>query len=170
LVQFPFAAQIYFCYVAPLLALASLGVVSARVTAARFLLGSLLSFYLLFAVLWVTPSFIYAMGYRYQPDPETRRLALSRAGGLRVAPGEAQEYERLIPLVQDHAAGEYIYAAPDCPEVYFLSGLRNPTRNLFDFLDEPAERTGGVLTALETHHVKVVATLASISCRRTWEP
>ncbi len=159
LVQFPFAAQIYFCYVAPLLALALLGVVSPRVTTARFLLGSLLSFYLLFAVLLVTPGFIYAMGYRYQPDPETRRLTLPRAGGLRVAPSQVQEYEHLIPVVQDHAAGEYIYAAPDCPEVYFLSRLRNPTRNIFDFLDKPAGRTARILSALETHHVKVVAIL-----------
>lgn len=170
LVQFPFAAQIYFCYVAPLLALALLGVVSQRVAAARFLLGSLLSFYLLFAALWVTPSFIYAMGYRYQPDPETRRLALQRAGGLRVTPSEAQEYERLIPLVQDHAAGEYIYAAPDCPEVYFLSGLRNPTRNLFDFLDDPAGRTARILSTLETHHVKVVAILTQPAFSGPLEP
>ena len=170
LVQFPFAAQIYFCYVAPLLALALLGVLSPRVTAARFLLGSLLSFYLLFAILWVTPGFIYEMGYRYQPDPEIRRLTLPRAGGLRVDPSEAEEYERLIPLVQDHAAGEYIYAAPDCPEVYFLSGLRNPTRNLFDFLDDPAGRTERILIALETHHVNVVAILAEPSFSGPLEP
>ncbi len=67
-----------------------------------------------------------------------------------------EQYERLIPLVQQHAAGGYIYAAPDCPKVYFLSGLRNPTRTLFDFFDNAMGRTERILNAIEAHQVKVV--------------
>jgi hypothetical protein len=157
LVQFPFHAPIYFCYVAPLLALAMLAVLSTRERLPRFLLASLLVFYLLFAVLRVTPGFIYDMGIRFMPDRESRRLTLARAGGLRVEPSMAGEYERLVPEVRKHAAGGFMYAAPDCPEVYFLSGLRNPTPTLFDFLDDPAGRTERILNALEKHQVKVIA-------------
>lgn len=157
LVRFPFTAPIYFCYVSPLLALSLLAVLSWREQPPRFLLGSLLVFYLLFAVLRFTPSFIYAMGDVYISDPESQPLRLERAGGLRVDPDEAEEYERLIPVIQQHAAGEYIYAAPDCPEVYFLSGLRNPIRTLFDFFDDPTGRNERILSAIETHQVKVVA-------------
>lgn len=159
LVQHPFAAPIYFCYVAPLLALAVLALLSLLERPPRFLFGALVGFYLLFAVLRVTPSFIYAMGRFYSPDPQTKRLTLARAGGLRVDPAEAQEYEQLIALVQGHAAGGYMYAAPDCPEVYYLSGLRNPTRALFDFMDDAAGRAERTLSALEAHQVNVVAIL-----------
>ena len=32
-------------------------------------------------------------------------------------------------------AVRYIFAGPDTPEIYALTGLRNPTRSLFDYLD-----------------------------------
>jgi hypothetical protein len=41
--------------------------------------------------------------------------------------------------------------------VYFLSGLRNPTRTLFDFFDARAGRTQRILHALVEHDVTVVA-------------
>jgi len=68
-------------------------------------------------------------------------------------------YERLIPLIQEHANGEYTYAAPDCPEVYFLSGLRNPTRTLFDYFDDPVNHSQRVLSTMEQNRVNVVAIL-----------
>lgn len=155
LVRFPFSAPIYFCYVAPLVVLSAAAVIALLDAPPRGLVAALGGFYLAFAVLRVTPGFIYAMGIHAQPDPETVRLTLPRAGGLRVAPDEATEYERLIPLVQAHGAGEFIYAGPDCPEVYFLAERRNPGRELFDFFDDTDRRTR-VLRAIETHDVRVV--------------
>ena len=157
LVQFPFSAPIYFCYVAPLTILAATALLASTPQSPRLILGALAAFYLLFGVLIVTPSFIYTMGYSYTPDLQTLQLALPRAGGIRIDPGEAQLYQRMIPLIQAHAIGEYMYAAPDCPEVYFLSGLQNPTRTLFDFFDDPTDRTERILSALENRHVNVVA-------------
>jgi hypothetical protein len=156
LVQFPFSAPIYFCYVAPLVVLAGVAVLSAVEGPPRIALGVLTIFFLLFAVLRVTPAFIYQIGRSYAPDRETERLTLTRAGGLRVYPGDAMLYEQLIPLIQAHSAGEYVYAAPDCPEVYFLSGRRNPTRSLFDFLDYATDPAEHILTELESHKVDVV--------------
>jgi hypothetical protein len=59
-------------------------------------------------------------------------------------------------MAQQHASGQFIYAAPDCPEVYFLTGLRNPTRTLFDFFDEQEGRTQRILNAIQNHHVNVI--------------
>jgi hypothetical protein len=43
------------------------------------------------------------------------------------------------------------------PEVYFLSGLRNPTRTLFEFLDDTTAYTARTLALLESHHVTAIA-------------
>ena len=156
LIQLPFSAPIYFCYVAPLLALSLLALLSISERPTRPILGLLLVSYLAFAVFRVTPGFIHAMGYHPQPNPETETLRLPHAGGLRVAPAQAIQYEELIPEIEAHAgASAYIYAAPDCPEVYFLSGKGNPTPTMFDFFD--ARGRDSVIQAIDTHQVQVVA-------------
>src|SRR5439155_25723243 len=126
-VQFPFGAPVYFFYAAPLVILAATALFASAAQPPRFVLGALLCFYLLFVILRVSPGLIYELGTKYAPDIQTNRLTIARAGGLRVQPSDALLYDELIPLVQSHAAGKFIYAAPDCPEVYFLSGLQNPT-------------------------------------------
>ena len=156
IIQYPFAAPVYFCYVAPLLILALTGFFCTLEGTPRFLLGTLFCFYLLFAAFRVEPGFVYIMGVEYRPDIQTQSLVLPRAGKLRVSPDQQETYDELIPLVQAHARNDYIYAAPDCPEIYFLSGLRNPTRTLFDFFDEPQGRTQRILNVIEGHSVNVV--------------
>ena len=160
LIQVPFTIAVYFCYVAPLLVLALLALFSTRPRSSRFILASLLVFYIAFAVFRSTPTFLSQMGIQYLPDGQTYHINLARAGGLRVYPEQGHEYDQLIPLVQEHAAGSsFVYCAPDCPEVSFLAGLRDPTRTLFDFFDEPAGHTQRVLRAIDSHGVKVVAIL-----------
>jgi hypothetical protein len=157
LVQIPFAAPIYYCYVLPLAILTAAALFASTVNPPRFILGALVVFYLLFAIMRVTPGFIYSMGFYYAPDTQTQRLTLDRAGDLRVAPDKAQMYEQLIPLIQSHSFGRFIYCTQDCPEVYFLAGLGNPTRTMFDFLDDPQGRTDRIMSLLETRKVNVVA-------------
>jgi len=156
-VQFPFAAPIYFCYVAPLAILSATALFASAVHPPRSVLGILLIFYLLFAVLRVTPGFIYNMGFRYAPDTQTERLTLARSGGLRIFPAEARGYEQLIPFIQSHASGKFIYCTQDCPEVYFLSGLENPTRTMFDFMDDSKGRIDRIMSILESRKVNVIA-------------
>jgi hypothetical protein len=84
-------------------------------------------------------------------------LNIARAGGLRVESSDAQLYEKLISRVQAHAAGKFIYAAPDCPEVYFLSGLKRPVRHYFDFAEGSSGHTDQILNELEILNVNVVA-------------
>ena len=160
LIQFPFAAPIYFCYVTPVILLAASVLAALRPSPNRFAYAAILVFYLAFWIFRATPGFVYNLGLRYAPDRQTATLDLPRAGGLRVDPQLAQEYDRLIPLIQQHATGDYIYAAPDCPEVYFLSGKRNPTRTLFDFFDQDTpDRNRKILDTVDRHDVNVVAIL-----------
>jgi hypothetical protein len=64
---------------------------------------------------------------RYNQRVQTATLDLPRSGGLRVTADSAEMYQKLIPLIQRRAVDRMIYAAPDCPEVYFLAGYKNPT-------------------------------------------
>lgn len=156
IVQFPYSVRLYFFFVAPLAILCGAAVLASLPRPPGFVLGSLGVFYLLFVVLRVTPCFFPDMGLAYIPA-QFVQLSLPRAGGLYADVGSAQTYEKLIPAIQMHAVAEYTYATPDCSEVYFLSGLRNPTRTLYDFLDEPADRDARILQVLESHNVNVVA-------------
>jgi hypothetical protein len=156
LIQFPFSGSIYFCYVAPLLLLATTAVLSTIRQVPRFAVAGLAIFFLLYAVLDVTPGFIYKMGNTYAPDIQKAALDLPRAGSLRLDAADVREYNDLGTLVLQHARGPYLFCTPDCPEVYFLFGFRNPGRTLFDFFDEPAGRTARILALLRDHNVNLV--------------
>ncbi len=162
LIQFPFAQPNYFNYVAPLEILAVLALASLhrRTWEERWALGALAAFYLIFAV-WVgTVGFLAANVGRFDRNWKMQALPIARAGGIRLLSRYEQVYARLIPLIQSHARGPYIYAGPECPGVYFLSSSRNPTPTLWefldpDFLDVPA-RTERVLSAIRNHDIHVV--------------
>jgi hypothetical protein len=61
-----------------------------------------------------------------------------------------------VATVQAVTRSSFIYVTPDAPEVYFLSGLRNPTPVFYDFFDEEAGRTDRMLRTLEREGVNVV--------------
>jgi hypothetical protein len=85
-----------------------------------------------------------------------QRLDVSR-GGLDVPSTDAREYERLVSLVQRHSGtSRYIYATPDSPEVYFLSGTENPTASLFELLDRHPARAHELVNTLAARKVNVV--------------
>jgi hypothetical protein len=62
-------------------------------------------------------------------------LTIARAGGINVPRDEAAQYDEVIHFVTTVSGGGPIIASPDCPEIYFLAGLRNPTPFLLEFLD-----------------------------------
>src|SRR5260370_41073093 len=96
------------------------------------------------------------MGYYDQPDREMRVWDWRRGGSLRIEPRFVEIYKRLIPLIQLHAGAGEIYAAPDCPEIYFLSGYRNPTPALFDFFEDDHGRSERVLRLVDSRPIRVV--------------
>ncbi len=155
LVQFPYFVPNYFCYVAPLVALAAVALVRYLRPSTALIPAAVVAFFIAFAVVRMNDSTLYTIGISVQPYLRTMPLGLAR-GGIDVPVVHAEAYRRLIPLLRSRARGGYTWASPDCPEVYFLSGLRNPTRSLFDFFDDTTGRTDRVLQALERHGVTVV--------------
>jgi hypothetical protein len=155
LIQFPFTIPIYFCYVAPLAFLAAAAVSCVKQPPKWIAVGALcLAF--AYVVLEVTPGFIEDMGEQYSPDKQVATLTIPRAGGLRVYTGQARAYEELAIILKQHARGGYIYATPDCPEVYFLNGFRNPTPTLYDLADDPVGRTERILQTIRQHDINLV--------------
>ena len=156
LVQFPFSVPIYFCYVAPLVALLGVALLPHARPMASAVPIALMVFLIAFAAFRVNTSTLFGMGVLYQPYPPTASLRLPR-GGLDVPARDAEMYRVAVRVLQQHARGGYTWASPDSPEIYFLSGLRNPTRSLFDFFDDQAGRTPRVLAALERHGVTAIS-------------
>src|SRR5262249_511923 len=151
LVQFPFSAPIYFLYVAPLGVVAAAVVLGIRfdgATAWPVFGGALLLFTILFPVRWIRPGFTGDLGVRYTRVPMT--TLLTGRGQVWVTPTEGDEYNRMVAEVAAHARGGYVYATPDCPEVNVLTGTRNPTRTLFDFFDDPVNRTARIMAQLDS--------------------
>jgi hypothetical protein len=159
LVQVPFAAPIYVCYVAPLAALGMLAVTAELRLASPAVPLALATTLSLFALTRMHPVFLSSLGYKYEPYAPLSPLGMARAGRLRVPTREARDYAMLVETVREHAGGDsaYIYSAPDAPQVYFLTGLRNPTRTLYDFFDDSSGRTGRILDALRERDVRAVA-------------
>ena len=156
LIQFPYTASVYFCYVAPLVVLSAAAVVSLMDRPPRLAVSGMMCFCFLFAVFELTPGFVFHLGFEYAPDTQTVELSIPRAGGLRVSAATANEYEELGSLIRQHARGEYVLAAANCPEVYFLYGLRSPTRDFLGFSSDFGPGPEGVLRTLQAHHVNLV--------------
>jgi Dolichyl-phosphate-mannose-protein mannosyltransferase len=155
LVQYPYSLPVYFCYVAPLVALTGVALVHSLPRLPAVVLAALVAFYGAFAVARVNGRPLYLMGSRILAPYWTQPMALPRAG-IDVPIAHGPVYRALITAVRQRARGGYTWASPDCPEIYFLSGLRNPTRSLFDFFDDPRERGPRVLAALDEHAVTAV--------------
>jgi hypothetical protein len=156
LVQFPFAAPIYFFYFAPLIVLACVALISRLPSVTPQLTAAALSFYLLFAIFWIHPGYIWAMGERFVRADREMVLSTDRGGGLKVNRTDGALYPPLIAEIRAHAQSGSIYVTPDAPEVYFLAGFNNMTRTFFDFADDPLGRTARILDMLERRRVSVV--------------
>ncbi|MGA2483478.1 MAG: glycosyltransferase family 39 protein [Candidatus Acidiferrales bacterium] len=155
-VRFPFAAEIYFCYVAPLVVLAGAALLKTVPSVPRTVRVALGGYYLVFAVFLFAPGFLDDMGKGFGPDLQVATLDLARAGRLRVSLETAGVYERLVPFINEHAANGEILAGPDCPEVYFLTGKRNPTPMLFDFFVDQRVRDRQILRLANDPAIKVL--------------
>lgn len=144
LVAFPYANDLYFHYTVPLLMLAGAAVATAGGLQINLPLASgLTALYLVFALVHVAVN-------------TTAPLTVER-GGLRVSPSDSIEVERFVTLMRTHGRNGYTYATPDAPEAYFLTGLRNPTRTMYEFFNVDANRTAQILRTLDEHEITVVA-------------
>jgi hypothetical protein len=96
-------------------------------------------------VVRLVPDYIYELTHKVGSMDELR---VERAGGLRTE--FASSYDEIVHLVQQHSPNGLLYAGNDCPEFYFLAGLKNVTR------DDGGAQPGNVLQALQANDVKVV--------------
>ena len=145
LVQYPFAAPVYLCYVLPLTLLALLAIVTTTGKhRGTYVMSSLVGLYLVFGVVTLIPMHLAELTHVIGHMDE---LQLPR-GGVQIE--GAYFFEDLAHFLQEHSPNGLMYAGNDCPELYFLSGLKNVTR---DDTGAPADE---VLKALEANDVKVV--------------
>jgi cytochrome b len=132
--QFPYAAPNYFAYVAPLAILtaaaaaAHFGALPRLGTAALVLAG--------FAAFLRLGS-VHNVGFYPAWWDYSHRLAVPR-GGLLVTAYDSARYTRLLELVASHRANGTVYAGPELPEVYFLSGTRSPGRDSYSLFSGEA--------------------------------
>jgi hypothetical protein len=168
LVEIPFAAPIYFFFAAPLLVLLALALAGrggspatgpdagSRRSARSACLAGLVCFLVAFTALRLAPGFVRHLGFQPARHDQTEVLRIPRGGGLRVDAAARDEMEVVVAMVGALAGGPYVFATPDAPEIYVLTGRRNPTRTLFEFLDpEPETRVRRTLEALDRAGVQV---------------
>ncbi len=158
LIQYPYAYGTYFFYAAPLAVLAFLYVVMDQPYAPRGLLAVVLGFFLVFAICRLPQPDPRLMDGCYEPNFPTATLSLQRCG-LEVYAEDARIYQELDDVIQAHSAtGSFIYAVPDCPEVYFLSAHRNPTRTFYELFEQTTPGVGAAyrLTMLQQHRICLV--------------
>jgi hypothetical protein len=157
LTQFPYSAPIYFAYVAPLVILAALAAAVYGDLLPRPMLLTLVAVYLVFGVVRLNTGTLADFGYRYRSSDATHPVRLLGTG-LDVSTRDRAEYKRAVELVERHDGGaRYIYAGPDAPELYYLTGLANPTKTLFEFLDPHPPSVSRLLHTLVARDVHVVA-------------
>jgi hypothetical protein len=136
LIQFPFAHPIYFCYAAPLVVLLGSALLSRLQSPPVAIIAAAFTFYLCFAVLILRHQVMNKNGFvTHKVENQLIPLTQARAGGINVPRDEAAQYDDVIHFVTTVSGGGPIIASPDCPEIYFLAGLRNPTPFLLEFLD-----------------------------------
>lgn len=159
LVQYPLSHGIYFLYVAPLVVLAGVGLLTVLYPRHR-LPGVLLSGWIIaFAVCWMLPARASFLGIEYQVSQKAEHIEAARCPSY-CDPYTAQQYSDLIKEVHKHTPpGSAILAFPDSPDVYFLTGCRNPTRTFFDAFDYDygtPERDARLLRTIQDEQINVL--------------
>ncbi len=146
LVQFPFSAAIYLSYMVPLTLLAIVAIVSTGKTQPGTLaLTAVAGFYLAFAVVILVPLYIYGTTWMVGP---MHTMHSARAGGLKIE--EAVFFDDLSQFLKEHSPNGLMFAGNDCPELYFLSGLKNVA---YDDTGEPPQ---AILDAIQAEDLNLV--------------
>jgi hypothetical protein len=155
--RFPQAGAIYLLFLVPFAALAILAILTTRTGGSGPVPAMVGVMLLVVAIGCVAARRFDYWGNRLEPLSELVPIGGPR-GGIFVSPSDRDDYTRAVALLQAHSApNSYIYAGPDLPEVYFLSGRRDPRHTMYDFFDDPRTHDASVLEAIDTHQVTAVA-------------
>ena len=129
--QFPYSAPNYFAYVAPL-AILTAALIAAHYHALPKLVfgGTALA---VFAGIALRVGSVHTIGLAATWWDDNHRLAVAR-GGLRIPAADSAKYTDILRLVTEHRGTGTVYAGPELPEIYFLSGAHSPLREVYRFL------------------------------------
>ena len=146
LVQFPFAAPIYLSYAIPLTLLALVAIVSTGKTQpGTYVLPAVVGLYLVFGVVSLVPRYIYELTHQVG---HMDTMHEPRAGGLQIE--GAGFFDDLSHFLREHSPNGLMFAGNDCPELYFLSGLKNVTH------DDGGEPPEEILKAVRSDNLNLV--------------
>jgi hypothetical protein len=146
LVQFPFAAPIYLSYAVPLTLLALLAIVSAGKTQpGTYALAAVVGLYMAIGVLCLVPHYIYEITWLIG---DVQTMHEPRGGGLKIE--EAVYFDELSRFLREHSPNGLMFAGNDCPELYFLSGLKNVSR------DDSGAAPKEILKVIESDNLNLV--------------
>ncbi len=127
LVQFPYASPAYVFYLLPLTVLATLAVTGRTAVGHGPVTAVPAALLLVLAGAYVGG--VAASGEARLPGER---------GGLLVSAEDARVYGDLVTGVERRAEpGDTLWAGPDAPEIYFLTGRPNPGPVLYEFLGAP---------------------------------
>lgn len=157
LVQVPFSAPIYFCYVAPLAVVAGVALAGHNAALLRPAVPVSAVVLLTFALVSMNRGYVYNLGAAHQPLAIDTPLDVERAS-LRVSRADAVSYRRVAELISSHIGEGQLVAGPDAPEVYFFAGRFSPSDTLFDFFTDQVSAEGGLsdMPGLSTANVVVL--------------
>jgi hypothetical protein len=157
LIQLPFSAALYFCYVAPLVILSALALLRYLPPVRATAFAPLVAFYLAFAVLRINTATPYGMGKFYLSASAVNFDPIAGGHGDVSTPRVlARQYQAITYLLRTHARGGYTWASPDSPEIYFLAGLKSPTRSFYEFFGDSVGHSASVLRALDEHAITAI--------------
>jgi hypothetical protein len=141
LIQYPYAAMIYFFYAAPLFVIA--GVVATRMqpwipkrslvaAAVVLVLFTIVRFHSVEPVTSLSPTF-------HEPVADTIE---SGRCPLVIRDSQARIFNQLIDAIESRTdAGDVIHAMPDAPEVAYISNRIPFGRTMYEFFADPASQT-----------------------------
>ena len=128
--QFPYANPLYQYFCLPLILLSLVVIVTHKVGTGRnatFLPTCAIVALICFCMLRYGIDGIWG---QYIPTVKTRRVSIS---GINTTPEIAGVYIRIRKLANDVLSdSQTILAGPDCPEIYFFTGRKNPTPYMYD--------------------------------------
>jgi len=154
LIQYPFSNPIYFCYFVPSLFLGILYYLKARFKKIPGQFVAISVFLILFGTIWLNTGKPYFNCEKYVNLKEDKLLLSNRANIL-VSERDKIVYEKLVEFIHCNGGdSDFIYAFPDCPEVYFLSKKRNPTKVIFDFYGDSV-KTNSLIKLINTNKIKL---------------
>jgi hypothetical protein len=155
IVQYPHYHWYYCRLVLPLLFLSAASLIPWKERAVRTsLFVPVLLFYLCFGLLAIIPPRIYLS--MFGPGGAQETFGLERASGLIGETEVVSTYENVVHQILLHAGDAPIYAGPDAPELYFLTGHTNPTPNLFEFTAGEDAKPDRILAAIDASGVRTV--------------